>query len=129
MKPAHRLVARSFPSCRTWQNRTQVDHDVEDRPIGAADQLRLAVTAANVQAADDASGGARHAVLGKSRRIDPGRPRDVRIESPGEKATLVYVRLRPEQQGAGNARNCGYLHYISLSVSGGLHHYNAALSG
>ena len=51
----------------------QVDDDVEDRSIGAADQLRLAVTAAYVQTADHAGGTVRTSLLPSSGHSPPGR--------------------------------------------------------
>src|SRR6185312_4270214 len=89
---------------------TQVDDHVEHGSVGAADQLRLTAAAADVHAADDAAGRPGQAVLGEAGRVDARLPRDVRVERPGEKASLVDVRLRREQQCARDARNRGDLH-------------------
>ena len=88
----------------------QVHDHVEHRAVGAADQLRLAIAASKVQAADNAADRARQAVLREAPGVDSGLARDVGIEGPGKKATLVHVRLRSEQQRALNSRNAYDLH-------------------
>jgi hypothetical protein len=93
--------------------RAQVNDDVEDRPVGAADELRLAWATAQVQAAQDAAARAGNTVLDERGRINPGRPHHRRVEGPAEEAALVHVRSRSQQQCAGYPRHGEYLHNTS----------------
>ena len=62
----------AFPVAVGRRAGTQIHHDIEDRPVRAADQLGLTGPLPYVHAADDPAARARETVLGEGGRIDPG---------------------------------------------------------
>lgn len=54
--------------------------------------------------------------MGETRRVDPGRTRDIGVEDPREEASFIHVRLRYEQQRAINSMDLYDLHNAYPSV-------------
>jgi hypothetical protein len=77
--------------------RPKVGNHVEDRPGGAAHQLRLAVAAAQVQTADHAAGRPGHAVLHERGGIQARLAQHVGVGGTAEEAPLVTTGHRLEQ--------------------------------
>jgi Heparinase II/III-like protein len=107
----------TLPVAVRWRGGPQVHYDVEDGSVGAAHQLRLAVPSAHVQSAYYAAYRAGQTVLDERVGGNSGRAQHVRIESAAEKAAVINVRARLQQQSAINARNRADVHEASLPAA------------
>lgn len=90
--------------------RTEVDHDVEDLAVGAAYELRLAGTQAEMKTPNDALARSGDAVLSEPVRVDAHGADDLPVEGAAEEPALVDMRPGFEQERASNTWNRNGLH-------------------
>ena len=99
------LKMEALPVAASGRRGSQVDDDVEDRTVRAADQLCLPIAAPYMETTHHPTRRTRDAVLGETCRIDAGRAHHHRVRSTAEEAAFVHVRRGHEQHRTGNARN------------------------
>ena len=97
---------------------SQVDDDIEDRPVGASHQLRLPGPSPDVETAHHPTERPGDAVLSEAVRIDSRLARNGGVKGPAEEATFIDDRCRFEQQHTSDSLDLVYLHrsYLALMI-------------